>query len=45
MIEAEIANEVMDLRAELDKANFMINRLIDAGVDMERRVSKLEEHL
>lgn len=34
---------VMDLREELDRAKFMIERLIDAGVDMERRVSKLEE--
>ena len=33
---------VMDLREELDRAKFMIERLIDAGVDMERRVSKLE---
>ena len=34
--------ELMDLRQELDTAKFMIARLIDAGVDMERRVNRLE---
>ena len=42
-LEQSVYQELMDLREELDRAKFMIDRLIDGGVDMERRVSKLEE--
>ena len=35
--------EIMDLRAELDTAKFMIKMFIESGVDIERRVEKLEK--